>query len=60
MEESKTLQDILEEELENFTREEKIVFSKILHLEDAYRNTNSVVNKEVVDEITRIMKGLYN
>lgn len=60
MEESKTLQDILEEELEDFTKHEKIVFSKILHLEDAYRSTNNVVNKEVVDEITRLMKGLYS
>lgn len=60
MEESKTLQDVLEEELENFTREEKIVFSKILNLEDAFQSTRSGVSKEIVEEITRLMKGLYN
>lgn len=60
MRESKTLQDVLEEELESFTREERLVFSKILNLEDAFQSTKSGMSKEIVEEITRLMKGLYS
>lgn len=60
MEESKTLQDVLEEELRDFTIEEKLAFSKILNLEDAYLSTKSGSNGDVVGEIVRLLKGLYN
>ncbi|RDB32488.1 hypothetical protein [Exiguobacterium sp. RIT594] len=60
MDEQRTLQDILEEEFDDFTNEEKLVFSKILNLEDIYLSTKSGTNGEIVAEIVRLLKGLYN
>lgn len=60
MDEQRTLQDILEEEFNDFTNEEKLVFSKILNLEDTYLSTKSGTNGEIVGEIVRLLKGLYN
>ncbi len=60
MDEQRTLQDILEEEFNDFTNEEKLVFSKILNLEDTYLSTKSGTNGEIVAEIVRLLKGLYN
>lgn len=60
MEEEKTLQNILEEELKDFTKEETFVFSKIINLEDTYLSTKSGTNGDVVTEIVRLLKGLYN
>ncbi len=60
MDEQRTLQDILEEEFDDFTNEEKLVFSKILNLEDTYLSTKSGTNGEIVAEIVRLLKGLYN
>ncbi|WP_131503331.1 hypothetical protein [Exiguobacterium sp. s138] len=60
MDEQRTLQDILEEEFNDFSNEEKLVFSKILNLEDTYLSTKSGTNGEIVGEIVRLLKGLYN
>ncbi|WP_214811327.1 hypothetical protein [Exiguobacterium sp. s127] len=60
MEEERTLHDILEEELSGFTKEEAFVFSKIINLEDTFLSTKSGTNGDIVGEIVRLLKGLYN
>jgi len=60
MDEKKSLKDILTEEMEQFTDQEKLAFQKIINMEDAYLSAQDGHRDEMVKNIVQILKGLYN